>query len=62
MHEIYCKSQVLTIKDFTEKFGSRSFLYGLIDKGVLKAHYLGGKPYLFLPEIIEAMTEREIKI
>ncbi len=62
MCDIYCKSQVLTISEFTEKFGSRSFLYGLIDKQILKFHYLGNKPYLFLPEIIEAMTEKEIKI
>lgn len=58
MQEITSVSQILTIEEFVEKFGSRSFLYQLIDKGVLKFHYLGAKPYLFLHEIVAAMKER----
>lgn len=62
MANIKCKSEILTIKDFTEKFGSRSFLYSLIDKEVLKPHYLGAKPFFYLHEIVEAMKEKTMKI
>lgn len=37
------------------KICSRTFLYSLKDKKLLKFHYLGAKPFLYLSEIREAM-------
>jgi hypothetical protein len=41
---------------------SRSFLYGLIDKGKIKPKYLGKKPYFLIDDILSAMTEKEEEI
>lgn len=51
----------ITIKEFTEKYGSRSFLYSLIDKGIIKPHYLGHKPFFYVSEINKAMQEKPFK-
>ncbi|MBX9853720.1 MAG: hypothetical protein K2X86_18405 [Cytophagaceae bacterium] len=52
----------ISVKEFTQSFGSRSFLYSLIDKGVLKPHYLGRKPFFYVSEINKAMKQGTDKI
>jgi len=52
----------ISVNEFTKRYGSRSFLYSLIDKGILKPHYLGSKPFFYISEINKAMKEGPEKI
>jgi hypothetical protein len=42
-----------------KKLMSRTALYNLKEKGVIKFYYLGNKPFVYMSEINAAMTLKE---